>query len=100
MFSAPQILEIRNRKLKTVNLVEVSTESGSDRVAILAVSTPNIKLDPVATAPGTDSIKPSRAYKKAAAQSALRPVFPARRLQLVVLPSRTQPVRRPYRCSS
>ena len=35
---------------------EVSTEGGSDRVMTLAISLIAIKSDPVATAPGTDSI--------------------------------------------
>jgi hypothetical protein len=42
---------------------EVSTGSGSDRVTIPPISIIAIGFDPVATAPGTDSI-PSTALRK------------------------------------
>jgi len=42
----------------------VSTESGSDRVTILAISILAIGGDPVATAPGTDLVPKIRHYQK------------------------------------
>ena len=48
----------------------VTTESGSDRVTILAISTFRSIRDPVATAPGTDVIvQPSRQLPASKARS-------------------------------